>query len=199
MSSSGTVFQWIFDRTSRAKGELDMALVNTLCSSTKWIAPFTESSCTLSTWRKKSKRLVRRWLFSLKESNFELSRQVLHGKTLDREIPEQEAIKNTLYTYNYEPYKVKNELGLECSINEHNAVSIVTRYCSSLYNSRFTNLVPIWKLFHVGNKFQVILFSWIVFLFVVSGLCTSIFTGICATSAQFTLQRRDIRRGHAIH
>lgn len=75
------------------------------------------------------------------------------GQSEHRTMPTQDNIVNRLYTdFEIEPYTVKRNGVVEGCLTEIDAISLINKYCSNLMKSRFTNLVPIWKLYEKNSN-----------------------------------------------
>ncbi|XP_012287234.1 endoribonuclease Dicer [Orussus abietinus] len=77
--------------------------------------------------------------------------EILVGKTDKRLQPSSEEIKTKLYSYSIDPYVVQNESGGTSVLTEQNAISMINRYCSSLYRSKFIVLSPTWVLHKISK------------------------------------------------
>lgn len=82
--------------------------------------------------------------------------QLLIGKSKDRAIlntiePEVEQ----MLASRYEVFDA--ESGITSFVDEHSAISLINKYCASLYKSNYCSLSPTWKLLRNKEKtiFQV--------------------------------------------
>ncbi|XP_025991526.1 endoribonuclease dcr-1 [Solenopsis invicta] len=75
-------------------------------------------------------------------------KKILMGQSEQRTLPTQDDIIKCLYTdFEIMPYVVKRNDVVECSISEIAAINLINMYCSTLLKSKFSCLVPIWKLY----------------------------------------------------
>ncbi|XP_076178399.1 endoribonuclease Dcr-2 isoform X3 [Ptiloglossa arizonensis] len=88
--------------------------------------------------------------------NFKLTelylQKLLLGKSMNRIEPTENEIKKELYVHNIKPYIVIDENKVKYTLTEHSAISIVNKYCASLYQCKFVQLTPIWKLHTIPSN-----------------------------------------------
>lgn len=86
------------------------------------------------------------------------------GQSEQRTMPTQDDIVNNLYTdFEIEPYTMKRNGVLEGCLSETDAISLINMYRSNLMKSKFTNLVPIWKLYEKNSKIKLFRVVYIFF------------------------------------
>ncbi|KAL0108749.1 hypothetical protein PUN28_014111 [Cardiocondyla obscurior] len=73
-------------------------------------------------------------------------RKILVGQSEQRPVPTQYEIKSMYTDYEIKPYLVKRNNEVISSLTEVAAISLINLYCSVLMRSKFSCLVPIWKL-----------------------------------------------------
>ncbi|KAK2580644.1 hypothetical protein KPH14_007750 [Odynerus spinipes] len=86
--------------------------------------------------------------------------KILIGNTNDREVPDKQEIKDSLYKYTIDPYIVTKNDGTQSILTEQGAVSLINQYCAQLLKSKFISLAPTWKLHKIDEEqtnFQVFL------------------------------------------
>lgn len=83
----------------------------------------------------------------------------LVGQSELRTLPTDSDISNYLYTFEIEPYIVKQNDVVISYLTEVAAINLINMYSSSLMKSKFVRLVPIWKLYklecHEGTLFKI--------------------------------------------
>ncbi|XP_066584904.1 endoribonuclease Dcr-2 isoform X2 [Prorops nasuta] len=87
-----------------------------------------------------------------KYQNFKIVENILKwclfGKSDERILPSDAEIKEGLYEdYEIKPYSVISKDGVRSSITEVSAISVINKYCTSLFINKFVRLVPTWILY----------------------------------------------------